>query len=127
MPRLKMSPKRFKSIARQAITALPGEFQPYLRDLMVVVESYASDELLDDLEVPDDEDLFGLYEGPSLAERSSGAAVEMPPRIILFYEAFLDECETEEELVHEIQTTVLHEIGHHFGMDEERLAELGYE
>jgi predicted Zn-dependent protease with MMP-like domain len=127
MPRLEISPRRFEKIARKAIAGLPGEFQPFLRDVMLVVEPYAADELLDDLEVPEDEDLFGLYEGPSLAERSSADAPEMPPRVILFYEAFLDECETEDELLHEIQTTVLHEIGHHFGLDEERLAELGYE
>jgi len=124
---LDMGPKRFGKIARRAIARLPEEFQPYVQDVMLVLEPYAPDELLDDLGVPADEDLFGLYEGPSLDERGAGGTPEMPPRITLYYAALLDDCETEEELVHEIQTTVLHEIGHHFGLDEDRLTELGYE
>jgi predicted Zn-dependent protease with MMP-like domain len=124
---LDMGPKRFEKLARKAIAGLPEEFQPYVQEVMLVIEPYASEELLDDLGVPEDEDLFGLYEGPSLAEREAGGAPEMPPRITLYYRAFLDECETEEELIHEIQTTVLHEIGHHFGLEEDRLTELGYE
>ena len=127
MPRLKMSPRKFEKIARRAIDSLPAEFQPYVRDIVLVIEPYASDELLDDLSVPEDEDLFGLYEGPALTDRNVNDQPEMPPRMILYYEPLLDECETEEELIHEIQTTVLHEIGHHFGLDEDRLAELGYE
>jgi len=124
---MEMSAKRFEKIARRALASLPEEFQPYVQDVMLVIEPYASEELLDDLGVPEDEDLFGLYDGPSLAERGAGAQPEMPPRITLYYAAFLDDCETEEELIHEIQTTVLHEIGHHFGLEEDRLTELGYE
>jgi len=127
MPPLAMSPRQFEKVARRALAELPAEFQPYLRDVVLVVEAYASDELLDELGVPEDEDLFGLYEGPALTERSSTDPPEMPPRVILYYEPLLDACETEEELIHEIQTTVLHELGHHFGLDEDRLAELGYE
>jgi len=73
-----------------------------------------------------DEDLFGIYEGAALTERSVADAPEMPPRLILFQEPLLDACETEDELIHEIQVTVLHEVGHHFGLDEDRLEELGF-
>lgn len=121
-----MSPKKFKRIARRAIETLPEEFRPYLENVLLIVEPFPSDELLESLGVPEDEDLFGLYEGPALTEQSVSDAPELPPRITLYYEPLLDACETEEELIHEIQTTVLHEIGHHFGLDEEQLERLGY-
>ena len=116
-----MQIKRFVKIARQAIAGLPDEFQPYVQNVMLVLEPYAPEEILDGHDVPEDEDLMGLYEGPALAESGSTGPAEMPPRITLYYEALLDACETEEELIHEIQTTVLHEIGHHFGLEEDRL------
>jgi predicted Zn-dependent protease with MMP-like domain len=121
-----MTPKKFEKIARKALAALPDAFQPYLQDVMLIIEPYPSDELLEELEVPEDEDLFGLYEGAALTERSSGDAPDLPPRVILYYEPLLDACETEEELIEEIQKTVVHEIGHFFGLDEEKLEELGY-
>jgi predicted Zn-dependent protease with MMP-like domain len=122
-----MTPAQFKRIARQALQSMPEEFQTLVADCMLVIEPNPSRELLKDLDVGDDEDLFGLYEGTALTERNCNDAPEPPPRIILFYEPLLSACETEEELIAEIQKTVLHEIGHHFGMDEERLAELGFE
>jgi predicted Zn-dependent protease with MMP-like domain len=78
------------------------------------------------MEVPDDEDLFALYEGPAIIERSLEDPPEMPPRITLFYRVFLEACETEGELIEEIQRTIVHEVGHHFGLDEDRLEELGF-
>jgi predicted Zn-dependent protease with MMP-like domain len=122
-----MTVNEFKRIARDAITSIPEEFQPYLKDVAIVVEPYASDELLKSLGVPESEDIYGLYEGVSLIERNESDAPQLPPRIILYFEPFMEDCESEEEMIHEIQTTVLHEIGHHFGLDEERLTELGYD
>ena len=127
MPALRMSVKRFKEIARQAIAGLPAEFQPYVRNLMLVVKPYPSDELLDDLGVPEDEDLFGYYEGVAVIDRHADDLPGAPPRIILYREPLMAACASEEELKHEIQVTVLHELGHHFGLDEGRLAELGFE
>lgn len=127
MPPLAMSPRKFERIARRAIAGLPAEFRPCLRNVMLVIEPCASDKLLAELGIAADEDLFGLYDGPALTDRTSADPPELPPRITLYYEPLLDACETAEELTHEIQATVLHEIGHHFGLDEDRLAELGYE
>ena len=56
MPPLKMSPRKFEKVARRAMDSLPAEFQPYVRDIVLLIEPYASDELLDDLDVPEDED-----------------------------------------------------------------------
>jgi predicted Zn-dependent protease with MMP-like domain len=116
----------FDRIAEAALASLPEEFQPCVANLVLVIKARPSKELLKEMEIADDEDLFGIYDGPDILEQGADDVPELPPRITLFYEPLLDACETEEELTHEIQTTVLHEIGHHFGIDEERLDELGY-
>ncbi|MCZ7648936.1 MAG: metallopeptidase family protein [Planctomycetota bacterium] len=74
-----------------------------------------------------DEEVYGLYEGDPLTERSVDDAPALPPRIFLYFEPLLADYPDEADLTHQIQVTVLHEIGHHFGLDEERLAELGFE
>ena len=121
-----MTPKEFKAVARKAIENLPEEFRTHVAEIDILVEPHASDDVLSELGVPEDEDIYGLFEGTFLTERNLSDAPEMPPRITLFYEPLLADCETEEELVHEIQVTVLHEIGHFFGLEEEDLERLGF-
>ena len=79
-------------------------------------------------EPPEDEpdDLLGLYDGVALTERDSTLAVQLPDRIFIFRGPLLDCCDTEEQLVEEVRITVVHEIAHHFGIDDRRLHELGY-
>lgn len=122
-----MTPNQFEAVARKAIAKIPAEFQPYLEECTLHIEPRATKAKLRELEMDDDEELFGLYEGTPLIERRHDDPPEGPPRITLYYEPLLDYCLDEKELVYEIQVTVLHEIGHHFGLDENRLAELGYE
>ncbi len=122
-----VKPARFKHIAREAMATLPAEFQPYLENVVLQVEPYASDELLDELGIPPDDDLLGLYDdSPGSTLLGNADPIQLPPRIVLYYEPLLDACETEAELIREIQITVVHEIGHHFGLDEDRLEKLGY-
>jgi predicted Zn-dependent protease with MMP-like domain len=121
-----MTLKKFKAIARRAIRELPAMFHPHVDDLLVIVRQRPSRKLLREMGMEEDEDLLGLYDGPALTERSVSDAGDMPPTVILFYEPLLEACETEDELVHEIQATILHEIGHYFGLDEDQLEQLGY-
>jgi len=125
-PRLELSAAQFEVLAREAIAELPDDLRVHVDEILLSIEPYASEELLAEMEVADDEDLFGLYEGPPLTERSVNDAPHLPPRVRLFYGAILDECPTEEEVKHEVKVTILHEIGHHFGMDEAQLERLGY-
>jgi predicted Zn-dependent protease with MMP-like domain len=125
--RRRMTVREFRLIARRAIKRLPKELRPYADECMVLVKRRPSRKLLRELEVSEDEGLYGLYEGPALGDRRHDELAEMPARIILFYEPLVEDCETPEELEREIHLTVLHEIGHHFGIDEDRLTELGYE
>ena len=106
----------FEDHVRAALDSLPPEVADALRNVAVVVED----------ENADDPDLFGLYEGAPLPERGDEAGA-LPDRIAIYRRPLEDEFPDPLELQHEIRITVLHEIGHYFGLDEDRLAELGYE
>jgi len=120
-----LSDRAFRRLVDEALALVPAEFQPYLEGVPVVIEEWAEDALLDALGLPEDETLYGLYSGRALTEgpRESG---ELPPRITLYRGPLLEDCGDEGELREEIATTVIHEIAHHFGIDEARLEELGW-
>ena len=83
--------------------------------------------LLIEAEAPaEDPDLLGIYDGVALTERAANHAGDLPDRILLFRNNLLAMCDTPEELADEVRITVVHEIAHHFGIDDARLDELGY-
>ncbi len=106
----------FDDHVKAALDSLPPHLAAALDNVAVVVED----------EHPDDPDLFGLYEGIPLPERGDMAGA-LPDRITIFRLPLEDEFGDPGELEREIRITVLHELGHYFGLDEDRLAELGYE
>ena len=75
---------------------------------------------------PTEPDLLGLYEGIALTERDSFYAGALPDTITIYRDALLDMCDSEEQVVDEVAITVIHEIAHHFGIDDDRLHELGW-
>lgn len=75
---------------------------------------------------PDEPDLLGLYEGVALTERTSSYGGVLPDRITLYQDAIQDICADVDEVVHEVRVTVVHELAHHFGIDDDRLHELGW-
>ena len=99
-----------------ALDSLPAQIAAALENIAVVVED----------EHPDDPDLFGLYEGTPLPERGDMAGA-LPDRITIYRVPLEEEFDEPAVLEQEIRITVLHELGHYFGLDEDRLAELGYE
>ena len=116
----------FDRAVQAALDAVPDEFRPHLENVVVEVRRRPDAALLADYEETDD--LLGLYVGVPLEDKGPlHAGSALPDRILLFRDNLCALCRTWEELVHEIRVTVLHEIGHHFGLDEDRLAELGYE
>lgn len=123
---MRMTPRRFEQVVVRALALVPDEFQPFLARVPVVVEDEPSDDLLDAMGVPEDETLFGLYEGPALDEEDRQCP-DLPPRIIVYRLPHLEEAQSLEELEREVATTVLHEVAHHFGIEEERLHELGWD
>ena len=106
----------FDDHVRAALDSLPPEIARALRNVAVVVED----------ENADDPDLFGLYEGVPLPERGDDAGA-LPDRIAIYRLPLEDEFPDPDDLRREIRITVLPELGHYFGLDEDRLAELGYE
>jgi predicted Zn-dependent protease with MMP-like domain len=107
----------FEEHVRTALDSLPPELARALDNVAVVVEA----------EHPEDPDLFGLYEGVPLPERSSADSGRLPDRIAIYRVPLEETFSDPAELEREIRITVLHELAHYFGFDEERLAELGYE
>lgn len=112
-----MSAERFDALVDEALDSVPEELARLVRNVVVLVEDEAP---------ADDPDLLGLYDGIALTERSVQDGFDLPDRILLFRRNLLDMCETEEEVAEEVRVTVVHEIAHHFGIEEERLHELGW-
>jgi predicted Zn-dependent protease with MMP-like domain len=97
--------KQFEAAAQAAVDSIPDEFRPYLENTVFIIEESSTDGLM------------GLYEGAT----ALGAGEGMPERITLFKREHEESVETMEDLIGEVQRTILHEVGHHFGMDEDDL------
>lgn len=123
---IRLTQQEFGELVDEALESVPQAFRPYLENVVVEVRPRADRKLLEEMEVPPDEELLGVYQGVPLPDKSVTAPVDWPERITLFQRPLEAICDTREQLVEEIQRTVLHEIGHHFGFDEEGLDELGY-
>jgi len=116
----------FEKLLEEAVRELPEEFRDKLDNVAIMVEDYPSQELLRRMELTDDDTLFGLYEGVPLTERGFFGAPLHPDRILIFQRAIEDECDSPEEIKEEVKITLVHEIAHFFGIDDEHLEELGY-
>ena len=125
---MKLSEKEFDDIVRRAIKRIPGEIRDCLDNMLISVLPGPSKRMLKESGLPPGETLLGLYQGIPLIDRDSVSAPPLYPDTIFLFQQPLEEmCESPEELEEEIEITVVHEVAHFLGMDEERLAELGYE
>jgi predicted Zn-dependent protease with MMP-like domain len=114
-----MSRGEFEDAVREALDRVPADLAQMMDNVVVLVEDDAPD---------DDRELLGLYEGTPLTERDAWwAAGSLPDRITIFRNPTLAICGTAQEVVEEVRVTVVHEIAHHFGIDDERLHELGWD
>ena len=110
-----VSRERFEELVAEALDGIPPRFTKAMRNVAVFVE-----------DEPDDPQLLGLYVGVPLTERTTGYAGVLPDRIMIYRSTICAICSTEAEVVAEVRKTVVHEVAHHFGMDDHRLHELGY-
>jgi len=124
---MKLSRRRFEALVARALDGIPDLIAAQMRNVDVVVEEWPTEEQYDRLGLRPDEWLFGLYEGTPLVERGVTADPLLPDKITIFKGPLEDACETEEQIAEEIRRTVVHEVAHHFGIDEARLRELGYD
>ena len=114
---VEMGREEFERLVDAALDLIPGEIADLIHNVVVLVE---------DDPPPDDPDLLGLYDGVALTERHGEPAMELPDRIFVYRRPLLAWCDDEEQLAEEVRITVVHEVAHHFGIDDERLHELGY-
>ena len=122
-----LSDKAFDEAVAQALDRIPSDFHKFLEAVAVVIEEEPSLEVLQDLGVPDGDTILGCYFGVPMGEKSLFDVAFEPDRIVIYKSPLEELCETEEELIEEIEITVVHEISHHFGIDEGTLACHGYE
>ncbi len=117
----------FQEVLRQALDDLPEPFRQALENVAIVVEEWPPGWLLDELGVPPEETLYGFYHGVPLPERSVSLSGNLPDKISIYRGPLQEDFPRAAELRRQIRMTLLHEIGHYFGMDEEELERLGYE
>ncbi len=122
---MRLPRSEFEDLVRQAIDALPEEFLARLDNVDVVVEAEPTPEQLDRQSLDAGETLFGLYEGVPLTERHESYGLVTPDKITIFQRPIEEVCDTLDELVEQVQSTVVHEIAHFFGIGDARLDELG--
>ena len=110
-----IDPDRFEDLVATALDGLPPELGREMRNVAVTVQHE-----------PGPPNLLGLYEGIPLTSRTTGYAGVLPDRITIYHQAICEICSTEEEVADQVRRTVIHEVAHHFGIGDERLAELGW-
>ena len=120
-----MTREYFRELVEEAIDTIPLKFARQVRNLAIVVEDEPSDELLDEMGIDDGDSLLGLYQGTPLNERGWGYGNQLPDRITLFQNTIEDDCDDDEdEIIIAIGETLIHELGHYFGMSEEEIMEI---
>lgn len=112
-----MSRERFEELVGEALDEVPTELLELMDNVVVLVADDAPDE---------DPDLLGLYEGHALTDRGWNYTGVLPDRITIYRHPILRICDSEDDVVEEVAVTVVHEIAHHFGIDDARLHELGW-
>lgn len=122
-----MNRKSFEKLVRQALDHIPVEFQTAMQNVAIVVRDRPGPEAQTDGDNDEEEVLYGLFQGVPLPDRTLDDS-GMPPNVIFLYQKSLeDDFPDRRDLVREIEITIVHEIAHYFGFDEERLAHYGYD
>ncbi len=112
-----VGPDQFEELVARALDELPAPLARGVENVFVVVEDRNED----------DPTLLGLYDGVPLTERGDYGVGELPDQITVYRLAVCDICDSEAEVVEEVRVTVIHELAHHFGLDDDELARLGWD
>ena len=120
-----MTREEFKTLVGEAIDSIPRRFAQEIRNVAIVIEDRPSPEILDEMEMGPDDVLLGLYQGVPLPERQWAHGNALPDRITLFQETIEEDCAgDEDEIVVAIGETLIHELGHYFGLSEDEIMEI---
>jgi predicted Zn-dependent protease with MMP-like domain len=115
---------QFERLVAEALGGIPRRFRNAMANIAILVEDEPSPELLDEMEIEPPDTLFGLYQGTPLTERSWTHGNTLPDRILLFQGPHEREADSDEELIVSIAETLIHEVGHYFGLSEEEIEEI---
>jgi len=119
-----MKREQFERLVVEAVTLIPKRFRREMKNLALVVEEEPSAELLDEMEIEPPDSLYGLYQGTPLPERTWGYGNTLPDRITIFQRPIEEDCEDEDEMRAVIGETLIHEVGHYFGLSEDEIEEI---
>ena len=119
-----MTREKFERLVVEAITLIPKRFRREMKNLALVVEDEPGIALLQEMEIVPPDSLYGLYQGTPLPERSWGFGNVLPDRITLYQRPIEEDCDDEDEVRAVIGETLIHEIGHYFGLSEEEIEEI---
>ena len=119
-----MTRERFERLVVEAVALIPRRFRREMKNLALVVEDEPTAELLDEMEIEPPDSLYGLYQGTPLTERNWGYGNTLPDRVTLFQKPIEEDCEDEDEVRAVIGETLIHEVGHYFGLSEEEIEEI---
>lgn len=116
-----MTRREFEDVVGRALVGLPRAFRDRLQNIAVVVEDWADDETLEEMGIEPPDTLYGLYRGIDLPHRDSSYGNVLPDTVTIYQGPIEEDCEDEEEMIEVIRDTVVHEIGHYFGLDDETM------
>jgi predicted Zn-dependent protease with MMP-like domain len=116
-----MTRERFEQLVTEAVTLIPKRFRKEMRNLALVVEDQPSEHLLEEMEIEPPDSLYGLYQGIPLTERSASYGNNLPDVITIFQRPIEEDCEDEDEIRAVVGETLIHEVGHYFGLSEEEI------
>jgi predicted Zn-dependent protease with MMP-like domain len=119
-----MTRGQFEARVADALAGLPARFRKAMANIAIIVEDEPSDDLLEEMEIEPPDTLFGLYQGTPLTERGWHYGNTLPDRILLFQGPHEREAEDQDDLVASIAETLIHEIGHYFGLSEEEIEDI---
>jgi predicted Zn-dependent protease with MMP-like domain len=119
-----MTREQFRRLVTEAITLIPRRFRREMKNLALVVEDEPDADLLEEMEIEPPDSLYGLYQGTPLTERTWDHGNSLPDRITLYQRPIEEDCEDEDEVRAVIGETLIHEVGHYFGLSEEEIEEI---
>ncbi len=124
---MRLSDEEFELVVDEAIQSIPEGFHRFMEDIVVDIEDMPDEATCRHMRVRDPRSLLGVYHGTPLTQRHVEDPFRYPERIVIYKANIERMCKTRNRMIDQIRRTVLHEVGHHFGLDERQLRELGYD
>ena len=119
-----MTRAKFEQLVADAITIIPKRFRREMKNIAIIVDDEPSAELLEEMEIDPPDSLYGLYQGTPLPERTAGWGNTLPDCVTLFQKPIEEDCDDDDDVRMVIGETLIHEVGHYFGLSEDEIEEI---